>query len=113
MGALTIRLPESLHDHVRKLARQEGLSMNQFVMLAVAEKVTRLDEGASWTYVEALEAVGQATADKRGETLEEAARSILDQAPDNEPPPEDQRVERSDADTSDVENSGVDTRANA
>jgi hypothetical protein len=34
-------------------------------MLAVAEKVTRLDEGASWTYVEALEAVGQATADKR------------------------------------------------
>lgn len=93
MGALTIRLPESLHDHVRKLAAQEGLSMNQFVMLAVAEKVTRLDEGASWTYIEALQAVGQATANERGETLEDAARAILDRAPDSEPPPEDQRVD--------------------
>ena len=73
--------------------------MNQFVMLAVAEKVTRLDEGASWTYVEALQAVGQATADERGETLEEAARSILDQAPDSEPPPEDRRVDSSDVDS--------------
>lgn len=99
MGALTIRLPESLHDHVRKLANQEGLSMNQFVMLAVAEKVTRLDEGASWTYVEALQAIGQATADERGETLEEAARSILDQAPDSEPPPEDRRVDSPGVDT--------------
>ena len=44
MSALTIRLPESIHDHVRKLASQEGLSMNQFVMRAVAEKVIRLDE---------------------------------------------------------------------
>ena len=76
--------------------------MNQFVMLAVAEKVTRLDEGASWTYVEALQAIGQATADERGETLEEAARSILDQAPGNEPPPEDRRVDSAGAPPSSV-----------
>ncbi len=44
MGVLTIRLPDSLHDRVRKLAAAEGISMNRFVMLAVAEKVTRLDE---------------------------------------------------------------------
>ena len=85
MGAFTVRRPESLHNHVRKLAAQESLSMNQFVMLAVAEQVTRLDEGASWTYVETLQAVGQATADEQGLALEDAARAILDQAPDSAP----------------------------
>mgnify|MGYP006296224207 CR=1 FL=1 len=64
MSTLTIRLPESLHDQVRQLADEEGISMNQFVMLAVAEKVTRLDEGQSLAYLDALEQVGKTLAEE-------------------------------------------------
>jgi len=78
MGALTIRLPESLYDRIRELANAEGISMNQFVMLAVAEKVTRLDGGQSLAYLDALEQVGEILADEDGQTLQEAAQAILD-----------------------------------
>jgi hypothetical protein len=93
MGALTIRLPESLHDRVRQLADAKGISMNQFVMLAVAEKVTRLDEGQSLAYLDALEQIGETLADEDGKTLKEAAQAVLDRAPDEEPPPEDRLPE--------------------
>ena len=42
MGKLSIRLPDSLHKKVKELARQEGISMNQFIALAVAEKMSAL-----------------------------------------------------------------------
>lgn len=42
MSTLSIRLPESLHLQVKKLAKQEGISMNQFIALAVAEKMSAL-----------------------------------------------------------------------
>ena len=42
MGTLNIRLPDSLHKKVKELARQEGISMNQFIALAVAEKMSAL-----------------------------------------------------------------------
>ena len=42
MSALSLRLPNSLHERVRQLARQEGISINQFVTVAVAEKVSAL-----------------------------------------------------------------------
>ena len=42
MGTLNIRLPDSLHKKVKELARQEGISMNQFIVLAVAEKMSAL-----------------------------------------------------------------------
>jgi len=43
MAVLSLRLPESLHRRVRAMAKQEGISMNHFVALAVAEKVSALD----------------------------------------------------------------------
>ena len=39
MSTLSLRLPESLHKQVRELAR-EGISINQFVAMAVAEKMS-------------------------------------------------------------------------
>lgn len=42
MSTLSIRLPESLHKRVRELAKKEGVSMNQFIALAVAEKMSAL-----------------------------------------------------------------------
>jgi hypothetical protein len=87
MGALTIRLPDSLHAHLRRLADEEGLSMNQFAMLAVAEKIARLDEGAAWLYTDAVTHVGADLASGDGPSLRAAARAILDRAPDVEPLP--------------------------
>ena len=42
MSALSLRLPKSLHEQLRQVAREEGISVNQFVMLAVAEKVATI-----------------------------------------------------------------------
>ena len=42
MSALNLRLPDSLHEQVRILANQDNVSMNQFIALAVAEKVSAL-----------------------------------------------------------------------
>ena len=42
MSTLSIRLPDSLHKKVKELARQEDISMNQFIALAVAEKMSAL-----------------------------------------------------------------------
>ena len=42
MSTLSLRLPESLHKKVKELAQQEGVSINQFVTVAVAEKLSAL-----------------------------------------------------------------------
>lgn len=42
MSAMSIRLPESLHQKLRELAKQEDVSMNQLVTLALAEKISAL-----------------------------------------------------------------------
>jgi len=42
MSTLSIRLPNSLHKRVRELAEREGVSINQFVSTAVAEKLSAL-----------------------------------------------------------------------
>jgi hypothetical protein len=42
MSTLSLRLPESLHKQVRELAAREGISINQFVATAVAEKMSAL-----------------------------------------------------------------------
>ena len=72
MSALSLRLPKSLHDQLRELAREEGISVNQFVMLAVGEKV------AAISTIEYLEK--RAKRGSREQFLE-----ILSKAPDVEP----------------------------
>ncbi len=42
MSTIRLCLPESLHKQVRKLALQEGISTNQFVATAIAEKLSAL-----------------------------------------------------------------------
>lgn len=42
MSTLSLRLPNSLHDRVRKLADADGVSINQFISTAVAEKMSAL-----------------------------------------------------------------------
>ncbi|MCL4863891.1 MAG: type II toxin-antitoxin system HicB family antitoxin [Caldilineaceae bacterium] len=42
MSTLSLRLPASLHRAIKELARREGISINQFVTTAVAEKLSAL-----------------------------------------------------------------------
>lgn len=42
MSTTSLRLPDSLHKRVRKLAKQENISINQFIAAALAEKMSAL-----------------------------------------------------------------------
>lgn len=42
MGALSVRLPDSLHRKLGELAAREGVSINQLISSAVAEKMSAL-----------------------------------------------------------------------
>lgn len=71
-SVLSLRIPKSLHNQVRKLAEEEGVSMNQFVMLALAEKVAAL---------QAIDYLEERA--KRGSR--EKMLAVLAKAPDVEP----------------------------
>lgn len=45
MSTISLRLPESLHKQLRELAKQEGISINQFAATALAEKMSALMAG--------------------------------------------------------------------
>ncbi len=42
MTAMSIRLPQSLHRNARDFAEREGVSMNQLIASALAEKLAAL-----------------------------------------------------------------------
>ena len=42
MSNLSLRLPESLHKQVKTLAKEEGVSINQLITTALAEKLSAL-----------------------------------------------------------------------
>jgi hypothetical protein len=72
MNVLSLRLPKSMHSQLKELAKEEGISINQFVTLAIAEKIGSLS---------ALEYLEKRA--KRGSR--DALLAILDKAPDVEP----------------------------
>ena len=43
MSALSLRLPDSLHNRARVLSKRDRVSINQFVASAVAEKISALE----------------------------------------------------------------------
>jgi len=72
VSELSLRLPKSMYEQMRELSQEEGISMNQFVLLAIAEKIAAL------MTVEYLE-----TRAKRGSR--EKFLAVLAKAPDVEP----------------------------
>jgi len=42
MSTLSLRLPDSLHETARILAKKENVSVNQLIATAVAEKISAL-----------------------------------------------------------------------
>ena len=76
MGTLTLRLPKSLHFKIKELAKQEGISINQFLASAAAEKMSAF---LTKSYLE-----------KEGDkATREDFQRVLDQVPDVPPDPRD------------------------
>ena len=42
MSTISLRIPESLHNQLREFAQRDNVSMNQFITLALAEKLSAL-----------------------------------------------------------------------
>ena len=77
MSTMSLRLPESLHQKVRELADREGVSINQLVTTALAEKISAL---LTQEYLEERAARGS-----REKFLE-----VLDKVPQADPDPGDE-----------------------
>jgi hypothetical protein len=77
MSTLSLRLPASLHKRIRELAKQEGISINQLISTAVAEKIAAL-----------------MTVDYLGERAKQGSRekflAVLAKVPDVAPEPQDE-----------------------
>jgi hypothetical protein len=43
MGSLSVKLPRSIHRHAKRLAENEGVSINQLISAVVAEKISAID----------------------------------------------------------------------
>jgi hypothetical protein len=46
MSQVALRLPDSLHQYAKQLAANDDASLNQFIVMAVAEKVSALSSKA-------------------------------------------------------------------
>ena len=77
MSALNLRLPDSIHRHIREIAKCEGVSINQFISTAVSEKVSAI-------------LTEEYLSSRAGRAKEGALKSILDEVPARPPLPEDQ-----------------------
>lgn len=72
MSALSLRLPDSIHRHIKEIASREGVSINQFISTAVAEKISAI-------------MTEEYLAQRANRADREAFREILDSVPDRAP----------------------------
>ena len=77
MSNLSLRLPDSIHRHIKEIAKREGVSINQFISTAVSEKISAI---MTEEYLTA-----RAKRAKKG-----AFKKILNKVPDREPLPGDE-----------------------
>lgn len=72
MSALSLRLPDSIHRHIKEIAKREGVSINQFISSAVSEKISAIMTEEYLT--------------KRAKRArKQDFKKILDKVPDREP----------------------------
>lgn len=72
MSTLSLRIPESLHKKIKKLASEDKISINQFINSAVAEKISALETNR---YLEERA--------RRGDLRK--FKEVLEKIPDKEP----------------------------
>ncbi len=46
MSTLSVRLPDSLHNKIKKISKKDKISLNQFITSAVTEKLTAFETEA-------------------------------------------------------------------
>ena len=73
MSAISLRLPDSLHNRARVLSKRDHVSINQFVATAVAEKISALETEDYLT---------QRAARASRKKFEEALAQVPDREPD-------------------------------
>lgn len=76
MGTLSVRIPDSLHNEVKKLSKSDNVSINQFIASALSEKITALEAEA---YITQRAKLGE-----KSKFLD-----VLSKVPSNEPLAED------------------------
>jgi hypothetical protein len=76
MSALNLRLPASVHRHIKEIAQREGVSINHFISSAVSEKISAI------TTEEYLK-------DRAAKAKEGAFKRVLDRVPNRKPLPGD------------------------
>ena len=79
MTTISITIPDSLHATVRDIVEREGMSFEQFILLAMAEKASAI---ATETYLEARANRGS----------KEKFRSAMAKVADIDPPDEQERL---------------------
>lgn len=79
MSTISLRLPESLHKHLREFAQKEGISINQLAASALSEKMAALAAGE---YLEVRAERGS----------REKFEAALAQVPNDPPDPQDTKV---------------------
>ena len=72
MSQVALRLPDSLHQYAKQLAAQDSASLNQFIVTAVAEKISALNTEAFFQQRAALSSP---------EKLERVLAKVADRAP--------------------------------
>ncbi len=77
MSALSLRLPNSIHRHIKEIAAEEGVSINQFISSAVSEKISAI---TTENYL--LQRAGRAN--------RKEFKEILDSVPERTPLPGDE-----------------------
>jgi len=70
MSTISLRIPESLHQHLKALAKKEGTSINHLITTAVAEKISAL---STEDYLQ--QRAGRGSRDRFEETLSRVADS--------------------------------------
>jgi hypothetical protein len=72
MGALNLRLPDSVHRHIKEVAKREGVSINLFIASAVSEKISAI---STEEYI----------ARRAGKARKKALGRVLDRVPERAP----------------------------
>jgi len=78
MSALNLRLPDSIHRHIKEVAKKEGVSINQFISTAVSEKISAI---MTEDYLK----------ERAARAKNNALKKLLAKVPDREPLPGDER----------------------
>jgi uncharacterized protein (DUF1778 family) len=72
MSTLSIRIPDSIHELVKKVSQNDHISINQFIASAITEKVTAME---TERYLTARAKLGD----------KDAFLNVLSKVPDVEP----------------------------